>query len=510
MKNIHIVALLLVLFFCLTNCFDYKKSSKSEGYGSTPSTDNFVYPGYQAFPDGFGYFQNIDKLSQAVTVQDRAYIRDHGWKLFAGAMQPAQGMDWPVWYTWPTGTQAFDRANDNHRKVHSLIAVNKHKQPLKNTAETLKGDGTILDDVPTPIYPLPDEVIRRFPDAVHGLQSFIYNGIIYQTGHIKSGAHFRSDGDIMTATESFSQEGYSWIRQNELYKKETLENGLAAYKKGAGPHIIKSVPRWITTKHMYWPVLQGELGVLPVWNEDFGRDFRGYAGYEEWKDLVAIDPSNTRGGMVEEVSYLHNVFSNDTVMLATKTQNAVVHNISDFYYHQITQADWDSWTDADKASFTAASYWAYDKPIGVGDYLVTIANHVNTKEIPTWALQSVWWSNTPDIGKHAMNRPHLPQAEGPWQNYKLTTAYGLPDAANQLEPSFNPYIELVIHPVATNCNNCHARAGFPTGPNLTLDVASYQNEGCENLLSYLNPNTEPCLADHLLTDFSWVLPDLAN
>lgn len=130
--------------------------------------------------------------------------------------------------------------------------------------------------------------------------------------------------------------------------------------------------------------------------------------------------------------------------------------------------------------------------------------HVNTKELPSWTLQSVWWSDTPNEGQYAQNRPDLPQAQGPWQHYLLTDSYAVPaNAKGELDKAVNPYIEGVIHPIATSCRNCHVRAGWPK------DKASYQNADCPNLLGYLTPES-PCLEPVTLTDYLWIIPDRAQ
>jgi hypothetical protein len=41
--------------------------------------------------------------------------------------------------------------------------------------------------------------------------------------------------------------------------------------------------------------------------------------------------------------------------------------------------------------------------------------------------------------------------------------------------------------VGTNCNNCHNRAGWPTGKN--AGQASYQNPDCSNPLQTLSPSS---------------------
>ncbi|MBM4208381.1 MAG: hypothetical protein FJ190_10360 [Gammaproteobacteria bacterium] len=93
-------------------------------------------------------------------------------------------------------------------------------------------------------------------------------------------------------------------------------------------------------------------------------------------------------------------------------------------------------------------------------------------------------------------------------HYLLTDAYGIPEKAGGNQPiAMNPYIELATHPVATNCNTCHRRAGWPTGN--TAGTASYQNPDCPNTLATLTVNST-CLKPLTLTDFQWIIPDRAN
>ncbi len=431
---------------------------------------------------------------QAVQNASISYIREHGWKLWAGIMQPATSANGPVWYTWPNTYGAFQPSGSSGKlgasnsSSISLIRTNVNNISLSNS---LANDtSTIIDTVPLPIYYVPQPVINDYPSVA-------------TKTNIQIGPNFLFNGDIMIPTESLSQQGFDWIRDSKVYTQDKL-NTLYHNKV----HELSAPQEYIVTKHMYWPVLQGQLSALPVWNNNFPPTYRGYAGYEEWNTIVAVDPTGQKAGQRAEVTYLYGVLNaNGTPKDPVTAPSATVYDINDFYYHKVSQQDWDSFTDADKAILNASSYWAYNKPFGVGDYLITIAMHINTKEIPTWALQSVWWSDTPDQGIYSTDRPSLPQAQGPWDHYKMTTAYGIVDPATGKQPvAMNPYIELVIHPVATNCNNCHSRAGWPSGSG--IDSASYQNPNCQDLLAKLTPQS-PCLENYLLSDFQWIIPDRA-
>ncbi|MCD6066138.1 MAG: hypothetical protein K0S33_964 [Bacteroidetes bacterium] len=444
---------------------------------------------YQPFPSGYGYLQDTAKLSMAVKESDIGYIREHAWRLWAGIMQPAQGMDWPVWYTWPNSTDAFSPDSStaiSTRAIEKIMTTSLIKQ---NAAHV------IMDTLHLPVYPIPKQVISAYRK---------YGVFTHHDSDIASGKHFMSNGDILIPTESLSKEGFEWIRGNRLYKASVLDTLFA--KKIPN---LNAPAQHIVTKHMYWPVLDSQLCALPVWVNTYPPGYSSYAGYETWNNVVAVDASGLKAGKIEKVSYLYGVFQTDKkTPIGPFTKKALVYSINDFYHHKVTQADWDSFDPADKAIINASSYWAYNKPFEPGDYLITVAMHINTKEVPTWALQSVWWTDDPDAGGiYAQNKPELPDAKGPWKHYNMTDAYGTVDPLTGYLPiAMNPYIELVIHPIETNCNNCHMRAGWPTGS--VAGKASYQNPDCPNLLQKLNAQS-PCLQEYMRSDFQWIIPDHA-
>ena len=464
---------------------------------------------YQGFPDGFDYMVDPKALEAAVISADRAFVRRHGWNLWAGIMQPGRETGWPVWQTWPNTTAAFaggvppEQGCDNDSVPSSnLRSVRQH------------GRANVIDDnLALPNYILPEVVREEFPSAIftgsNGACSVI------------DGRTFQNNGDIMIVTESLSIEGYDWIRgkqggeNSKLYEQETLEN-LHQAMPVSKVNNLDAPQRYIVTKHMYWPVLSDRLGVLPVWNGNFGPEYAGYAGYERWDTMVAIDPTGSQVGETVPVEYLRNDVDYSKMPADQRPSKPIVGmaevvSLDQFYFHKVTDDDWSSFNDADRAILNASSQWAYDDGFGPGDYLVTIAMHINTKEVPGWGLQSAYWSDHPDEGADSSDRPTLTQAEGPWAHYKLVDSYGIPDQpqAPELPVAMNPYIELVIHPVATNCQTCHSRAGWPHGNG--PGQSSYQpadGGACRSLLANLNPSS-PCLKGIFLTDMQWIITDRA-
>ena len=470
---------------------------------------------YEPFPTGYGYMDasEITKLHDAW--QDgsnkpgnQAIIRDHGWRLWAGIMQQASGTSWPVWYTWPNSTAAFLPAAP--AGLGSALAEGK---PASSMLQRNMLNNTNPVHVDSPFYPIPEPVANQYPSAVNNCTKDPKNPKNPEEDpNICDGAHFQFNGDILIATESLSQEGFDWIRGNRLYLKETLDKD-----HRAKTHQLLAPQQHVVTKHMFWPVKAGQVSAVPVWRSNYyPESYPDYAGYETWRDLIAIDPTGQNVGKTMQVSYLYGLYQPSEKPLPldkrkqwpTVTASAKVYGLNDFYYHKVTADDWASFDEADKAIINAASYWSYNQPFGVGDFLVTIAMHVNTKEIPTWTMQSVWWSDEPNAGQYAKNRPQLPQAKGPWDHYLLVDAYGSPEQKPPVSQpvATNPYIELASHPIATNCNNCHNRAGWPKGPD--PDQSSYQSSDCPDLLATLSPDSD-CLKKLTLTDFQWIITNRA-
>jgi hypothetical protein len=462
-------------------------------------------PAYQPFPKGYGYLEpaEIAALQAAVNKGDSAVVRDHAWRLWAGSMQPATGLDWPVWTTWPNTTNAF--AGKPALQAGAAVSAAPAPPVRQHMGRLGASTFTPVNLANTPNYIVPQAVITAYPHVMGKNKQ----GVIF----INDGAHFAFNGDIMIATESLSKEALDFIRdpKQPVYKKSTLDKLYSKDAPSKRVHNINAPASYVVTKHMYWPVKANGVTALPVWHDDFDANYPSYAGYEMWKTLVAIDPSGKQVGKSVQASYLYNVFKPDSSPWPTISKLAKVHGLQSFYHHRVTQADWDSFDAADKAIINAASYWLSNQPFGVGDYLVTVAMHINTKEIPSWGLQSVWWTDQPDSMPYAANRPANLKATGPWNHYLLTEAYGIPEKGNaqRLPVATNPYIELVTHPVGTNCYTCHARAGWPSSfKAMSVGVTSYQNPGCPDLRAPLNPKST-CLAPYTLTDFQWIIPDRA-
>lgn len=446
-------------------------------------------PSYEPISALYQYLQENERLETAVEEGDRQVIRNHAWNLWAGMMQPLDGDEnsWPIWFSWQTTHQAF--AMDGAAPSPPQQTV--RRTPSKANRLTVEiSKGTVVDvNTPQPQYPVPAYVIDTYPDGVQKNDDGSYS--------VKDGSYFVNNGDILIAVESLSKEAFDDIRNRKLYLKSTLQA-----KQKAGEAMIELPREYVSTKLMYWPVKANGVTALPVWTDNFPDFYAGYAGYELWNSVVAVDPARQGEGEWTQVEYLYGVKTHEGTDIPPQRKMANVVSIERFYHHKVTKEDWGMFSDADKAIINASSHWLYDEPFGVGDYLVTVASHINTKEIDSWTLQSVWWSRSPDMGPYAENRPSLPEAKGPWDHYLMTDAYIFtPDAQGKLEKAVNPYIEGVTHPIATSCRNCHVRGG--------IGDTGYQTAQCSGLLTPLTPESA-CFKGALLTDYTWIIPDRAK
>ena len=175
-----------------------------------------------------------------------------------------------------------------------------------------------------------------------------------QAPAICDGTAFVDQGDVMIATESLSVEAYDDIRRNRLDDEDELKK---LYTAKAGSISKQIGSKFISTKHMFWPVKGcrpgakvGEpgcrirYGALPPW---VPKNFKNisyatnadYLGYEQWKNVVAIDtcksaagdaPCPPGGAATLALEYV-------TGARAIVTQNPTVYAADDFLHLQISE-----------------------------------------------------------------------------------------------------------------------------------------------------------------------------
>lgn len=491
----------------------------------TPEERNFA--AHVPTPDGgpavgmprwVGFPADPKVLQTAIDDRDGKAVREHAWRLWAGLNQPLSPSNpRPVWWTWPTTTQILadvdpsakpPTAMTQHRHAARATAATPTAEPAKpdpdtdHTAECFDAQGHGRIVFPSPTYVLPKEVVTAagLDEQCADPEYAAGNGA---TCTLPDGPHFVNNGDILIAAESYTQPG-----ADRIVKHGYNSTAVLAKMKMRGTRILKDFStRQLTTKHMYWPVKARGFSALPVFREPPKKDWCQYNGYETWDSIVAIDPSRTppadgKALQDAEVEFLFGVYNHEgTEALPTKKLKAPVHGIEEFYFQRLDEAAWMSLDPKDRWMIDAASRWAHGQPFEPGDYVVVVASHLMTAEIEQWTLQSAWWSDEPKKGPYSKDRPELPEAKGPWDHYLLVEEYGIPvkPSGAVLPIAYNPYIELAAtHPVATNCRNCHLRAGWDGGEYLTATGPG----PLANLAT-----DDGIFARVLLTNFQWVLAD---
>jgi hypothetical protein len=444
------------------------------------------------FPSGFDY--PATDLQAAVNAKNVQRLRQHGWNLWAG-INSLGSNGRPVWWSWLTSTYAY--APPPTTKLGAVQMVPSHPRTLNQ----INHDNTPVQ-LPAPLYPTPNYVVKYYP--------FTHNGI-------PDGVQFQSNGDILVAGVIYNQDAYNWIRnpaKAPLFQASTLTAQLKAGQKLVSPFPSSS----IVLKHMYWPVRGDGPTALPVFDPALAPPQPTYYGYEQWNEVVGLDPSgHVKPGQQTAVSYFYGIQTANKTPLPTKTSKVTIAPLQDFYSQKIDAAALAKMTCQDRALLDASALWLYNRPFHAGDYLVTVSMHIVTKEIQTWGLQSFWWSPQPNAGPYAADRPDIPpgKAPGPWRHYLQTIEYGITNPGGTTLPTvYNPYIELAAgHPINTNCRNCHTRAAWPRNGVLPppQPSAQYQLQDIAKdpgLLAVI-PDNSPIFNGLMRVDFQWALSDRA-
>jgi len=123
--------------------------------------------------------------------------------------------------------------------------------------------------------------------------------------------------------------------------------------------------------------------------------------------------------------------------------------------------------------FVPASFVKFDLPIPTVngrelnpaiDFLVLVAFHFTTREIPNWVWGTFWWHDFPNSGPFAADRP-TSGLEEPWTHYLMDVAYDMDfprETSGEPKIAFNPYLEGALdNGSQANCVSCHSRAVWP-------------------------------------------------
>ncbi|MBR1070769.1 hypothetical protein [Bradyrhizobium liaoningense] len=288
----------------------------------------------------------------------------------------------------------------------------------------------------------------------------------------------------------FNQPARDHIWTERLFERATVVNLLSNLNQTNPPiekRTIKDFPRDSIALKVSWRhIKRSGLTAIPVWDNDLPNPTAPVLpALPEitWKRCVAVDPTGAK--------------PEGEVVLAQcgfeQRPSSVVH-LNRFYNFQVDNQN------------VAVLKSVIGDEVNVGDYLVLVAFHYTTKEIPEWIWGTFWWHDKPTNGEFASDRS--PKVTGVWKNYLMDVGYsrdvpaGGDGKANDI---MNPYIEARFpNGVRSNCMTCHARAVFPrlppepNGPGQDICGALPVTRGSSDL-----PSSDPRLSTRVRLDFLW-------
>ena len=516
MKNLIYVALLL-----LAGLLIFKLCGKLGIVDCPPCSSSITCADAQfsqdSFPQtGFDYMPGSDSFEIWVNTPYSGHrMRKHAWNIWAGLNQPAKnGTDQVIWQTWKTATQAYqDKELGQSRPM---------MQKLKRLVDYPKQDPSI--ERTPPRYLISECLQERY-----GIDSVSQVNV--------DGCHYQFNGDVLIAGVAYNKSAFEWIRNKDqpLYLKATLLDSLkksinrGVKNPGVGPFPNTS----IVIKPMLWPVKGTGHTPLPVWDNlspELTEGNMKYPGFENkkfWKRAVAITPGEVQTTPLDSIRFMYNVLNRDNSdSLKNIYTNVEVVGLDNFYSWEIDSTQLANMSCSDRLILDLSASWCYGRPFEAGDHLALVAMHMFTKEFPDWTMQTAWWHDHPDTSRFASHRPSnlLDTLDTPWKKYLMVSTYGQPQQAAKAKGenkhvfippggdstatywpvAYNPYIELGgLHPIATNCRNCHLRAGWT----LENTATNYLASGGPSSTLVIDTANNLLFDNVIRADFQWAIPD---
>ena len=350
-------------------------------------------------------------------------MRQHAWQLFARLTGQT-----PVWETW-----------------YTKCDVNLSVQECPEWKDRLNNRHRLFRNFDVPIQVLNEFSRLNDPDLRNGTSDDKLADFL---------AKFKRAPQV--ASVLYNPSAAQHILGEQLYKKKTLDDIRDERRLHRSPEDeweIAPFPRdsiVIKTAWQVVDVVNHDYRVY-IWDPKVLKDRRAAGNYDalsftsSWGNFVTIDL--TPGRLCSSDSY--------------PDRSSVP--IDCFYHFKIKD-------ERDVAAFPASVgqiVGPSGRAIQPENYLVLVAMHVTTREIPNWVWATFWWSNQAREPGYGDGRP--PEITGKWRHFLMDTTLSGVTPRDSLDQGnkicFNPYLEEIFeNGIASNCIQCHQRAVYPPKP----------------------------------------------
>lgn len=359
---------------------------------------------YKPIPSGFDFPANQDALLKIRDHKDVAAMRRHGWMVFAGLTQharPDEANSEAIWETWYPGGDVF-----------------------------------------APAGPIPQGARKRR----------VFTPLRQSQA---AGAGPQAAGQSVASFTLFNQETRDHIRSNRYQMAQTMDDLNAGWPINTAPkdRKVKDFPRAaMSLKTTWWVVKKNQKTGMYIWDEKGEADPAPGQPAPTWKRAVVVDPTRDEIPADEKIS---------TTIRGKDFPDSHVVPLKSFYYFVATEEDLPSLNNVPAGTGEDPNLGK----VAAGDFLILVAMHYTTKEIPNWVWATFWWHDQPNQGPYAENRPDDTVLKGVWRNYKMDVALDMsnPTEANgKPNAIFNPWLEARFrNGVYSNCMTCHQLATWP-------------------------------------------------
>jgi hypothetical protein len=268
-----------------------------------------------------------------------------------------------------------------------------------------------------------------------------------------------SDAPAVTYT-LYNDAAYAHITDNRLNVQAELDRLRVSGAADLTVTSDRSVPLFPrqarVLKTVWWPVAADRPTPLPVWDPERNPKRRGGHEYIDWQRVVAVDPLLTaHSPSTARIEFAGRAFPN-------------ARRIGlDVLYHVVIDGSLAISIAHDRGA-RKASLITLGRDLRAGDYLVLVAAHLASKDLPEWVWTTLWWHDRPNDGPFAADRPS--NLSGIWRNYLVQVAFdantpAAPDGGPHI--SYNPWLEARFPDgkqgggTQSNCMACHRRASYP-------------------------------------------------